>query len=105
MRFPLVSRSVYEDAKEESRRKDAMIRYLISRLTAVKQEVKKAAPQPLPVQQPLIAPEVDFAVEQRAGGDPGLRRYLYKFAHDQTGKGMKPAEIAQRIRNGDGDDE
>jgi hypothetical protein len=53
----------------------------------------------------VIPVEVQWPIEQRAGGDPFLRRHLNVYAQEQLAKGTTPEEIIHRIRNGDDDDE
>jgi hypothetical protein len=80
-------------------RKDALIKFLATR----RSRKPKAAEKPVVpvVQQDAIPAAVQWPIEQRAGGDPFLRRHLNTFAQEQLAKGTDPSEIIHRIRFGD----
>jgi hypothetical protein len=120
--WPFVSRAVFEDYKaltdKHEVRRVAELEALRSenmRLLALleiairlkKPKAKKEAPsqEPVVAAAPVIPVEVQWPIEQRAGGDPFLRRHLNVYAQEQLAKGTTPEEIIHRIRNGDDDDE
>jgi hypothetical protein len=96
---------VYEQELENNRRLMALLG-----LAVRVRRRKKAAPTEKQIVVPVTAetasmpPAVSFAVEQRSGGDPSLRRYLHKFAQEQLSLNKSPEEIAETIRMGDGED-
>lgn len=110
MRLPFVSRAIYEDAitraeKAEERAERQTERYhsVCERLVSMKKEgfVVQREAKPLEPAHSALDPNVEMAIDERAGGDPSLRRYLYKYAQGQTSIGRDPAEIIKRIQNGD----
>lgn len=115
MRLPFVSRSVYQDtldralkAEARSDRIQAQYHSVVERMVALKRKKKapeKQVPIPPITPQVVIPPEVSWAIEQRASGDPALRRYLNTYAMESMAQKKTPADIAEAIRMGDSGDE
>lgn len=56
------------------------------------------------VAAPAISTGIQWEIERRSGGDPFLRRYLHKYAQEQTALNRTADEIMEAIRNGDGEE-
>ncbi len=103
--LPFVSRYVYEQELENNRRLMALLTLALRvRVRRKKKPVAPEKPAAVPVTTEVIPPSVSFAIEQRSGGDPSLRRYLHRFAQEQLSLNKAPEEIMQAIREGDGGD-
>lgn len=107
MILPFVHRKDYEKqidltkmVLEENKRLAALLKLSLGRRKKRVEEPKPA----LTIPESPITPELSWAIEQRATGDVMLRRYLTTWTNQELAKGMKPEEIAQRIREGDGED-
>jgi hypothetical protein len=111
LRWPFVSREAYNrvlaDLEYERARGDRLMVLVTSmaKLRRAKRKEEAQAPEPVATAAPVIPVEVQWPIEQRAGGDPFLRRHLNVYAQGQLAKGTTPEEIIHRIRNGDDDDE
>ncbi len=114
MRFPFVSLAVYQDTVRraeaaESRAEKATERYhsVCERMLNMKREgfTSKPIQEPLKPAESLIPAELEFAIEQRAGGDPAYRRWCLKYAQSELAKGIDAGEIRERIEKGDGNDD
>lgn len=117
MRLPFVRRSELDKAEAWAKRSfermevlEAENRRLVAIIRlAIRLRRRKRKEKPVPVipvtSERALAPQVEFAIEQRAVNDPGLRRYLLKYAHDEASKSTAPEEIARRIKYGDDEDE
>jgi hypothetical protein len=109
--LPWVSREAYNrvlaDLEYERARGDRLMILVTSMAKLRRAKRKEEAPsqEPVVAAAPVIPVEVQWPIEQRAGGDPFLRRHLNVYAQGQLAKGTTPEEIIHRIRNGDDDDE
>lgn len=61
-----------------------------------------APPKPERVKADREPDEVDTAIEWKAQGDAGIRRYLASYARAERRKGADPKELAERILKGEG---
>lgn len=102
MRFPFVSRTEYERVCLENDRLHTLLKLAVSVKTRKAKRPSPAVPATPP--EP-IAPGIQWAIEQRSGGDPFLRRYLNRFAQEEMARNATPEMIVERIRNGDADEE
>jgi hypothetical protein len=110
LKLPFISREEYEraiaDLEYERARGDRLFVLLEVAIRIKKPKTKQEAPKPEPVVTvPIIPPAIQFAVEQRGGGDPSLRRHLYAYAQAQIAEKKPHDEIIKSIREGDEDDE
>lgn len=106
MRFPFVSRAVYEDLRTqlaaEQARFDALLadhRAVLAKYEAV--ATAHATPPVIPPREKREEDEADTAIAFVANGDPARRRYLERFAKAERRAGVAPKDIASRILVGD----
>jgi hypothetical protein len=114
LKLPFVGRTEYEtvvqllDAeRQRSDRFQAQYHSVVERMVEMKKDgfVSKPKLEPLKPAESLIPPEVEFSIEQKAGGDPFFRRYLVNYTQAELAKGTDPGIIMDRITNGDDDDD
>ncbi len=78
---------------------------LVERMLAMKRsEGWHTAPiiqTPLKAAESAIEPQVEFAIENRASGDPFLRRHLNRWAQGQIALGKDSGSIIDAIVNGE----
>lgn len=110
----IVLRSTYEAALDRAERAEAradrfMAQYhsVVERMLEMKREgfTTKPVIEPMKPAESAIPPEVEFSIEQRAGGDPFYRRYLTNFAQAELARGTATETIQHRITHGDEDDD
>lgn len=104
MILPFVSRSTYEkqvDLTKMVLEENDRLFGLLKTALALRKPRKAEAKPAVTIPESPITPELSWAIENRATGDVMLRRYLTTYANKELANGMKPEEIAERIRKGE----